>query len=202
MDYLKFKIKYLKSLVSCFFILSLLLSFWAYFELAEYLNKNNFEYCETNFCLPLLQLGDFLPILISILGLVVVVISIDSWKDGQRYNERREQFIKTKTSTLMVKEELILSHASKLITWDDLKFITLLGKLSNCFEEMQDLNICVDLLNNLESDRGKFFKCVTDFLTCNGVSSDNDIKLATSCLIDSLQACLEDIDEKHKNFKL
>lgn len=202
MNYLKFKIEYLKTLVGLFFILSFLFSFWVYFKLAKYLHNSGFEYCETNFCLPLLQLGDFLPILISVLGLIVVVLSIDSWEDSQRYNEIRENFIKTKTSVQILKDELIMAHASKLNPWDNFKFISMLGKLSNSVEDMQELGINANLIQDVENDRGKFFECIKNYLSGNALSSDKDIKLATSSLIGSLQACLGDLDVKHKNFKL
>ncbi|WP_151776243.1 hypothetical protein [Acinetobacter bereziniae] len=166
------------------------------------MQQNEMEFCKNNYCFKLLNIGEFISTFIAIIGIAGVVISLDAWKSGQLYIDRKDNFLRAKITIQNIKDELIMAHASKLTSWDHFKFISMLGKLSIAIEEMQEVDLNEDLIKDVEIKREKFFECIKNFLSGTALLSDQDIKLATSSLINSLHNCLEDLNDKYKVFKL
>ena len=172
------------------------LCLFSYYFLYVYLQKSNSKFCDHNYCFELLSLGDFLAILIAIIGIGVVVITLESWKDGQRYLEKRELLFNTRESLRNVKDELLTEYHQNYINPNHLVFLSLIARSSNIEENLTKIKIDHNLIETLKRDRKEAFNMLGEKLI-NNINLDNQtITSKCAILMVSMQKCIESLDQK------
>lgn len=81
-----------------------------FYILNSYLQYNTFQFCKTNYCFNVLSIGEFISSLIAVLGIGGVIISLDSWKHGQRYLEKKELLFLCKKQLNDLKQDIYINY--------------------------------------------------------------------------------------------
>ncbi|MEC8124179.1 MAG: hypothetical protein VX125_10080 [Pseudomonadota bacterium] len=170
---------------SCIFFIVSLMTFYCF---SSYLQQNEMEYCKNNYCFKLLSIGEFLSIVIAIIGIVGVVISLDAWKIGQWYIERKEKFTYAISSMQQIKDELAVRNVHKLLNWNNESFVSALGKINICIEALQDLGIDNNIIDEIKKHKSVFYEQLISYLT----GSNEYTCIETKCTVSSLIQAIED----------
>lgn len=80
----------LKTKILIFSVLAFILAILTYYWLFVYLEKSTGQFCKTHYCLAIIPTEGYIGIVMAIISLAAVVVSLDSWKVGQKYIENKE----------------------------------------------------------------------------------------------------------------
>ena len=89
-----------------------------FYILNSYLQYNTFQFCKTNYCFSVLSIGEFISSLIAVLGIGGVIISLDTWKQGQRYLEKKELLLLCKKQLNYLKQDVYINYNTLSIHHD------------------------------------------------------------------------------------
>lgn len=189
----------LKTKIFLIFPISFIISILIYYFFLVYLEKGDGEYCKTHYCLTIIPTEGYLSIVLGIISLIAVVLSLDSWKVAQKYNDEIAHFKNTLTKGKELKKFLEPSSRGIVIVWnqDGLKQNAYI--LNDCLVKFNYFNIDTD---NFSINSDKYIKCIFDYLAGNGSFNSEEMQLIRNDLIASLDICINVIEEKFEEFKL
>jgi len=103
MKYFKLKIAVWSSLIFIFGVI-------AYYLCTAYIQNLLTLFCKERICLPWLSFESYLALLISIIGIVIVVYSIDAWRLQQGYLDKKALLIEGESALIELKEQIIFNY--------------------------------------------------------------------------------------------
>lgn len=103
MKYFKLKIAVWSSLIFIFGVI-------AYYLCTAYIQNLSTSFCKERICLPWLNFESYLALLISIIGIVIVVYSIDAWRLQQGYLDKKALLIEGESALIELKEQIIFNY--------------------------------------------------------------------------------------------
>lgn len=103
MKYFKLKIAVWSSLIIIFGVI-------AYYLCTAYIQNLSTSFCKERICLPWLNFESYLALLISIIGIVIVVYSIDAWRLQQGYLDKKALLIEGESALIELKEQIIFNY--------------------------------------------------------------------------------------------
>lgn len=135
----------------------LVINLYGFYFLSDYLQKNEMEFCKINYCFKLLSIGEFISIIIAIIGIVGVILSFDSWKFGQKYNDEINRYKIAIDQAKKLKNQLISINLNRIIIVDEAGYIELLGKLSETETEFKYFKLNVTELKKSKKESFEYF---------------------------------------------
>jgi hypothetical protein len=151
------------------------------------------EYCEQHYCLPILEIGDFIACTLAIIGLGVVVVSLDAWKSGQQYIEKRELMLNTKNELLTIKNEFFKDYIFDPV-YDHLSFLSITGQSANALGNLKKLKLNPVNIAKFETNRANVLRLISTQVIHPSPSGDIDIGRECAFLLASIQECIQDLD--------
>lgn len=189
----------LKAKIFIFSSLSFIVAILSYYFFYVSLEMSSGQFCKTHYCLALIPTEGYIAIVLGVISLIAVVISLDSWKIGQKYNDEFNRYKIAIDQAINLKNKLISFNINQLFIVNEIGYIKLLGELSETEKEFKYFKVNIDELNdNKTSSFEYFFKSLND----SKVKNSPEMKAATSNLISSLHACIEILEKNYENFKL
>lgn len=71
-------------------IFSLSIALVLYYFFYVYIQKSSGNFCKKNYCLEIIPISDFLSITIGVIGVIALIISLDTWKIQEKYKQKND----------------------------------------------------------------------------------------------------------------
>lgn len=186
--------KYFKLKISLSSIVIFSICIILYYLFFVFIEKQSPKYCELHYCLPLLEIGDFIACSLAVIGLVVVVVSLDAWKSGQQYIERREFILDTKLILLEIKDDFFKNYVFEPV-YDHLAFLSITAKSGEAIKNLKKLQINSGKIGKFENHRQAFLSLVSAQVIRPTSTGDIDIGRECAFLLSSISDCIQEVDE-------
>lgn len=188
--------KNLKFLIFTISTIVFFISLTGYYFVSVIYKKGKFDQlCNIYYCFDFLDLGDFLAILLAIIGLVAVVISLDSWKTAQQYNENRELLMSTKIELQQIKEELLYAYARIPLDHRHMQIVSFVGRIGKQESNLDKLEVEDEYINLITIARKELFKLLGDKFIGNASIDDSQIITSNSTLMVNINKAVNKLEE-------
>lgn len=74
-------------------IFSLIIALILYYYFYVYIQKSSGNFCKNHYCLEIIPISDFLSITVGVIGVIALIISLDTWKIQERYKQRNDFYM-------------------------------------------------------------------------------------------------------------
>lgn len=188
--------KNLKFLIFTISTIVFFISLIGYYFFSVIYQKGKFDQlCNIYYCFEFLDLGNFLAILLAIIGLVVVVVSLDSWKTAQQYNENRELLMSTKIELQQIKEELLYAYARIPLDSRHMQVVSFVGRIGKQESNLDKLEVESESINSITIARKELFRLLGDKFINNASIDDSQIITSNSTLMVNINKAVNKLEE-------
>ncbi|MDC4405106.1 hypothetical protein NQ665_01950 [Acinetobacter baumannii] len=131
-------------------IFSLSIALVLYYYFYVYIQKSSSNFCQKNYCLEIIPISDFLSITIGVIGVIALIISLDTWKIQEKYKQENDFYTSLINNLKELLHQLNSIHPSSRTFGD---FENLLKIQWKCKEQLESINLQSE---SYENDIGIF----------------------------------------------
>lgn len=171
----------------------------AYYFIYVLIQKQPSEFCDSHYCLSLLEIGDFISILVAIIGFGVVVLSLDLWKHNQKYLETKDLLLSTKSLMIELKSLILINYKSLNINPSlkhNIDFHVKIAYINDNFERLRLENTNLNLLLK------EFQNCLNNYTKSPNQENKQILKDSANALYDEVELNQDIIEGQLKDITL